>query len=352
MVSYRKGNLLKASAEALVNTVNTVGVMGKGIALQFKESFPENFRLYKQAVEKQEVRSGKMFVYRTNRLDGVKYIINFPTKTVWYRNSKYEYIEEGLKDLVAVIKENNIKSIAIPPLGCGNGGLKWERVKLIMEKYLEPLQDIEIIIFEPDAEVKKILQEQDQKKEVGLTAPRAMLLYALFYYETLGEDASLFVANKLSYLLQRLGEKQMRLKFVAHHYGPYSNQVDHLMYALNGKYLKGLEQRSAKAFDSLDLNYDSFEEINNYIKTELNDEQRHRLNSLISLIEGFQSSLALEVLASVDYLLKDNSSLQEQEILAKIHRWSERKKELVTKKHVSVAFNRLRDYKEVFVQST
>jgi O-acetyl-ADP-ribose deacetylase (regulator of RNase III) len=322
--------------------------MGKGIALQFKESFPENFKLYRQAVEKEEIRPGKMFVYQTNRLDGVRYIINFPTKTDWYRNSKYEYIEDGLKDLVTIIKENNIKSIAIPPLGCGNGKLKWGKIKPIMEKYLDPLQDIEIIIFEPDAEVKKILQEQDQKKEIGLTAPRAMLLYALFYYETLGEDASLFVANKLSYLLQRLGEKQMRLKFMAHHYGPYSNQVDHLMYALNGKYLKGLEQRSAKAFDSLDLNYDSFEEIDKYIKTELTDEQRNRLNSLISLIEGFQSSLALEVLASVDYILKNNPALQEQEVLNKIHEWSTRKKELVTEKHVSVAFKRLRDYKEVF----
>lgn len=120
---YEIGNLLDAKTEALVNTVNTVGVMGKGIALQFKERFPRNFKLYVAECKKEAIVPGKMFVVRETLVHGDKIIVNFPTKTDWKSKSRYIYIEEGLKDLVQVIQNYNIKSIAIPPLGCGNGGL-------------------------------------------------------------------------------------------------------------------------------------------------------------------------------------------------------------------------------------
>ena len=133
---YVTGNMLEADTEALVNTVNTVGVMGKGIAIQFKERFPMNFKIYANACKKGDMQVGKMLVVKENTLDGEKLIINFPTKKEWFRMSQYSYIEDGLKDLVNVIEEYNIKSIAIPPLGFGNGGLKWEKVKPLMDKYL------------------------------------------------------------------------------------------------------------------------------------------------------------------------------------------------------------------------
>ena len=128
MIKYTKGNLLEAPAEALVNTVNTVGVMGKGIALQFKEAFPGNLKAYLKACKEGWLQPGKLLVFREKTLDGEKIIINFPTKTEWYRKSSYAYIEEGLKELAKVIMRERIKSIAIPPLGCGNGGLNWAKV--------------------------------------------------------------------------------------------------------------------------------------------------------------------------------------------------------------------------------
>ena len=140
MIKYTTGNILESKAEALVNTVNTVGVMGKGIALQFKKAFHNNFKAYSEACKRNEISIGKLFVTKDCNLNtGEKYIINFPTKKDWRNPSEYNFIEHGLDDLVHVISKNKIKSIAIPPLGSGNGGLEWERVKKIIESKLKML---------------------------------------------------------------------------------------------------------------------------------------------------------------------------------------------------------------------
>lgn len=344
-MKYLKGNLLESDAQALVNTVNTVGVMGKGIALQFKEAFPENFKVYSAACKKKELQVGKLLVVRESTLEGERIIINFPTKTEWYMKSRYEYIEEGLKELAKVIEENNIESIAIPPLGCGNGGLKWDKVKLMMEKYLGHLDGVNIQVFEPNDAVKEILRKQDTNKEVMLTPARAMILYAMFYYESLGEDSSLFVANKLAYFLKRLGETSLnRLSFKASHYGPYSVQVEHLLHNVNGKYLKGLEQMEVKPFEPLELQYDKMQEISSYVRKELTPEQRSRLSDLIKLIDGFQTALSLEVLASVDFVRKDNPRIDQKTVVETIHKWSDRKQKLFPEKYIQIAVDHLTAY--------
>jgi O-acetyl-ADP-ribose deacetylase (regulator of RNase III) len=342
-MKYIKGNLMNAPVQALVNTVNTVGVMGKGIALQFKESYPENFRLYAAACKRKELKPGKLLVVKEQSLSGEKIIINFPTKTEWFQKSKYEYIEEGLKDLVNVIRQYKIESIAIPPLGCGNGGLKWEKVKSLIEQYLGAINDVEIVIYEPNEEVKELLKKEENKKESKLTPARAMLLYSMFYYESNGEQSSLFVANKLAWFLQRLGEN-LRLKFEASHYGPFSVQVGHVLHYLNGKYLRGLEQNNTKAFETIELNYSTFEEIKRYINHELKPEQLQRLKELTQLIDGFQSALALEVLATVDYLRKEKKTTNENEIISYIKEWSNRKKNLFQDKYIQIANNHLDNY--------
>jgi O-acetyl-ADP-ribose deacetylase (regulator of RNase III) len=119
MITFTQGNLLEARAEALVNTVNTVGVMGKGIALMFKERFAENFHRYATACKTREVRTGKMFITEVHELDGPRWIVNFPTKQHWRDDSRIEWIIEGLQDLRRFLIENKVKSIAIPPLGAG-----------------------------------------------------------------------------------------------------------------------------------------------------------------------------------------------------------------------------------------
>ena len=342
-MEFVKGNLLKSQTEAIVNTVNTVGVMGKGIALQFKERFPQNFRAYAKACKEGLIKTGKMFVFTETELHGNKIIINFPTKEQWFRKSQYSYIEEGLKDLVNVIKDKNIKSISIPPLGCGNGGLKWDKVKFMMEKYLGELDDVDILIYEPNEKIKKILQEENKKKEVNLTPARAMLLYALFKYERYGEYATVFTANKLAYFLQQSGEN-LRLKFEPYTYGPYAQAVDKVLYALNGKYLKGLEQMQAKPFEPLELNYEKFDEIKEYIEQNIKQEQKDRLESLFNVIEGFESTLSLEILSSVHFITKENPTIERNKIVDKIREWNKRKESLITENYVNIAYNHLEDY--------
>ena len=341
-MKYITGNLLEAKTDALVNTVNTVGVMGKGIALQFKERFPINFKIYASECKAKRVEVGKMLVVKDNSLEGEKLIINFPTKTEWFKKSQYNYIEEGLIDLVNVIKEFKIKSIAIPPLGSGNGGLKWSNVKELMNKYLGGIEGVEIIIYEPNDAVKEILQKQDQKV-VELKPGRAMLLYALFEYEKLGEIATVFAANKLAYFIQRSGEN-LRLQFVPFTYGPYAQAIDKVLYHLNNKYLNGLEQMSAKPFEPLKLNYALYTEVQDYVRKNLTPEQHMRLKNVFQLIDGFESSLSLEILSSIDFLLSENPKLNTDELLLKIQSWNARKKELIDKEQIEIALLRLKDY--------
>jgi O-acetyl-ADP-ribose deacetylase (regulator of RNase III) len=340
------GNLLEADTQALVNTVNTVGVMGKGIALQFKEQFPMNFKIYAAACKKGEVKVGKMLVVKENTMKGEKLIINFPTKTEWFKKSQYTYLEEGLKDLVNVIRENNIKSIAVPPLGTGNGGLKWSNVRSLIEQYLGELEGVDILIYEPNDSVKEILRQENERK-VELTPSRAMFLHALFEYEKLGEVASLFAANKLAYFLQRSGEP-LRLQFVPFTYGPYAQAVEKVLYAMNGKYLTGFEQMKAKPFEPLSLNYEKYDEINEFIRKKLDATQLSRLNNLFKIIDGFESSLSLEILASIDFLLSENSQLSNDDLLKKIQEWNSRKKELIKLGHIEIAVRHLNEYKSSF----
>jgi O-acetyl-ADP-ribose deacetylase (regulator of RNase III) len=342
-MNFVKGNILDSDAQALVNTVNTVGVMGKGIALQFKERFPDNFKLYRKACNEGVVQVGKMFVTRDRDLNGEKIIINFPTKKEWYKKSQYTYIDEGLKDLANVIQNMKIRSVAIPPLGCGNGGLNWEKIKELIEKHLGNLVGVELFVFVPNPGVKKILQSQGVKREPKLTPARAMLLFSLFRYEKFGEYASLFVANKLAYFLQLTGEP-LRLKFKSHFFGPYSNEVGKVLYTLNGKYLTGMEQYEAKPFATLSLNYDVYPEIEEYIQKNLNFEQKERLGKLFEVIKGYETALSLEVLSSVDYFRRNRPGLNNEELTRLIQDQSDRKQKIINKEYVDLAVNHLTDY--------
>lgn len=344
MITYTTGNLFLSSAEALVNTVNTVGTMGKGIALQFKDLFPHNFKIYADNCKNGNVNIGKMLVVKDSNPEyGSKLIINFPTKKHWRNPSKYEYISEGLKDLRRVIIDNNIRSIAIPPLGCGNGGLNWEIVKTWIENELSNLADINIFVYQPVTD--KNIRQDIVHKEATLNPMRAMLLYAMFYYETLGEYCSLFVANKLAYLFQILGESSFsRLKFKPHYYGPYCSQVGYILREVNGSYIRGLEQMMPKPFDAIDLQYDKKQEVSNYIRTNLDDNQTQCLKILIKLISGYQSALSLEILASVAFIRYNNPNIGVQQTIAEIQNWSPRKKHLFKDKYIDIVYQHLNSF--------
>ncbi|HMU60023.1 MAG TPA: macro domain-containing protein [Chitinophagaceae bacterium] len=344
MISFKTGDLLQSGAEALVNTVNTVGVMGKGIALQFKEAFPNNNKAYIEACKKKELEPGKMLaVWDENLQLGKKLIINFPTKVHWRYPSKYEYIEKGLVTLKELLKEKAVKSVAIPPLGSGNGGLDWQKVKPMIISALDDLET-EILIFEPNAAIKEILQQQETAKKVELTPARASLLYALFAFESMGEYSSLFAANKLAYFLQRKGQK-LNLDFKPYHYGPYAIGVEKVLQYMNGVYLKGMEQGQAKPFEPLQLNYDKWTEVKDYVNKKLSFEDAQRVKSLVHFLAGFTSELSLEILATVDFILAKNPNYNIDEVMQAIAGWNMRKKELFKREYVASACTYLDKYK-------
>lgn len=325
MIIYKEGNILDAKAEALVNTVNTVGIMGKGIALKFKNEFPENYLKYKQAVDQGEIVTGKVQIVPVHELNGVKYIVNFPTKAHWRFPSKLHWIKDGLRDLHQKVQALKIGSIALPPLGCGNGGLNWDDVKPLIIEALSDL-DINVYVYEPSLAIKEALKKEEKPSaaRLQLTPARAMLLYLLYKYRVLGEFASEFAAEKLSYFLQRFGETQLKLDFKKGLYGPYSGKVRHVLYALNGYYLKGYEQKDAKPFESLELVASKKEEINSFIDKSVSIAEKKRLETVAEFIEGFESPYGLELLATVDFLIH-TASLTDAESIKK-ELWSQRKK--------------------------
>ena len=149
MIEYKTGDILREDAEALVNAVNCVGVMGRGIALQFKRAFPENFKAYATRCRRGEMQPGRVFVFETGRARPPRYIVNFPTKRHWRESSRIEDIESGLASLVAEIRARSIRSVAVPALGSGLGGLHWPAVRRRMQAVLEKLPEVKIVIFEP-----------------------------------------------------------------------------------------------------------------------------------------------------------------------------------------------------------
>ena len=347
LIHFTKGNIVKAETEAIINTVNTVGVMGKGIALQFKSAFPGNAKEYEIEAKNGKIRLGKMFVYETGELLNPKYLINFPTKNHWRYPSKMEYITEGLKDLRKVIIDKGIKSISIPPLGCGNGGLKWTEVKLKIVEALKDLE-IEITIFEPSDIAYREAPIRKNIKLPKLTVVRAMVILLIEQYQILGYEATLLEVQKLVYLLQRIGI-DLKLSFTENHYGPYAEKLIHVLYDLDGYYISGTKAKDAKPFDVIHIIKDKIDEVHKYWAENASTDEKDKLKLAFNLIEGFESPLGMELLATVDFVIKRNKKLLDQEdrIIQKVHSWSSRKAEIMNNKSINVAKDRLSDYKEI-----
>jgi O-acetyl-ADP-ribose deacetylase (regulator of RNase III) len=325
MIKYITGNIFESQSEALVNTVNTVGIMGKGIALQFKNQFLSNYREYIKACKSGALQIGQLLVVEDiSLLYGKKIIINFPTKTDWRKPSEYDYIEKGLIDLVQIIKERKILSIAIPPLGAGNGGLEWFKVKALLEKYLSDLDCI-IAIYEPNAAVKEVLK----KERVGLTPARAMLLAVLYDLVRNGEFVSEFASEKIGYFLQRFGAKYLfKLDYQPNFYGPYSGKIKHVLYYLNGSYISGYSSKEKKPFEELNLMMDAEQDVLAYLsKKEYQNEMQIVLKTQ-QFLTGFYSNFGLELLSTLDFIIQQEQTTELPKIKQKLNEWSNRKTKL------------------------
>jgi O-acetyl-ADP-ribose deacetylase (regulator of RNase III) len=335
MIEFTRGDLLEAKAEALVNTVNTVGVMGKGVALMFKEAFPENFKAYEAACKKKEVKIGRVFVTERNALIGPKWIINFPTKEHWRGNSKLEWIEAGLEDLTRVIVDKKIRSIAIPPLGSGNGGLNWADVRPKIEVALAALTDVSVLIYEPTDEYQNVSKRSGVEK---LTPARALVAELVRQYWILGIECSLLEIQKLAYFLERSIEmlklqNPLDLRFQADKYGPYAPRLSHLLNGLDGSYLHcGKRIGDAGPFDVIWFEDSKRDRVAAYLGSGEAKTFLPALEATAKLIDGFESPLGMELLATVDWLVrKDGIAANRDSIKAALKTWTGGKKSAARK---------------------
>jgi O-acetyl-ADP-ribose deacetylase (regulator of RNase III) len=350
-MKFTQGNLLEAPVEAVVNTVNTVGVMGKGIALMFKERFPENFKAYEAACRAKELQVGRMFVTPGMELGGPRWIINFPTKKEWRHPAKLEWVASGLVALKETILAKGIRSIAIPPLGCGNGGLEWAEVRPLIEATLGDVSDVEVIVYEPTAKYQNVAKKQGVEK---LTPARALIAEAVRRYWVLGIECTLLEVQKLAWFLERsihrLGlQDPLELRFAANRYGPYAHRLTKLLEGLDGSYLHCDKRLAdAGAFDTIWFEDAKRGKLELYLKSAEAQEYVPALEATDALIDGFQSPLGMEALATVDWLLeREKVDPILAAIKAGIRAWpagpehAERKVRLFNDRLLSLALERL-----------
>ena len=347
MIEEGHGNLLTADVEAVVNTVNTVGVMGKGIALQFKRAYPANYAAYRAACQRGEVRLGQVFVVDTAIKGPRRYVINFPTKGHWKSDSRLADIEAGLDDLVRVVTERGITSLAVPALGCGNGGLEWARVRPLIEAASRRIPQVRVVLYAPEG-APAADRMPNATSRPPLNQLRALLLAAIGRYldraclQEVREGISELEIQKLAYFLTVLGSPYP-LQFARGHYGPYAEQLRHVLDRIEGHYLIGLGDHSARVRDLAPINLTpgSREQAESVLEGSSDD--LRRLEELLDLVDGFETPYSLELLATVHYAAQqDPATAQVEELSRRVAAWNLRKARLFTDRHVQVAAQRLR----------
>lgn len=306
MIRFTEGNLLTAPVDALVNTVNTVGVMGKGIALMFRERYPQNYKLYAAACKAKQVQVGRMFVTETGELNGPRWIVNFPTKQHWRSPSRLEWVVDGLQDLRRFLLEQGVRSVAVPPLGAGNGGLDWAAVRPEVERALADLPGVDVWVYEPAARYQNVAKRAGVET---LTPARALIAELVRRYWVLGMECSLLEIQKLAWFMERAVEQlpgvenPLKLQFKPHLYGPYTPRLNFVLNDLDGSYLH-CDKRISDA-DKLDVIW--FDDARrDVLQAYLRSEAKAWLPALEAtarLIDGFESPFGMELLASVDWLL-------------------------------------------------
>jgi O-acetyl-ADP-ribose deacetylase (regulator of RNase III) len=339
MIELTRGDILKADAEALVNTVNCVGVMGRGIALQFRKAFPENFEVYKAACDRGDLQPGRMLVHDLGRLSNPRYVINFPTKRHWKGKSRIEDIEAGLATLVREVRTRGIRSLAIPPLGCGLGGLDWREVRPKIEKEFESLPEVRVLLFEPagtpDPE-KMPKYQQIPEMKVG----RAALIGLVRHYlaAVMDPTVTLLEIHKLMYFMQESGE-DLRLRFQKGPYGPYAENLRHVLNLLEGHFIRGYGDAADRPDKQIELMPGSWEKAEQFLAD--HPRTRARFSRVVQLIEGFETSFGMELLATVHWVASREGAKTAESAVAKTYAWSSRK-HMFSKDQILAAWEALR----------
>jgi len=337
MIELTSGDILKDDSDAIVNTVNCVGVMGRGIALQFKNAWPENFAAYAAACKRDEVQPGRMFIYEVGQLTSPRFIVNFPTKRHWKGKSRMEDIESGLVALVAELRSRGIRSIAIPPLGSGLGGLDWSDVRPVIEAAMQAVPDVRVRIYEPKGapEAEKM---QHSKNVPAMTAGRAALVELMNRYVRglLDPTISLLEVHKLMYFMQEAGQP-LKLNYVKAPYGPYAENLRHVLLAIEGHMVAGYADGGDAPQKPLALVPGAVEEASAFLAA--HDETRARFDRVGHLVEGFETPFGLELLSTVHWIAKhDDAPADADEVVSRIYAWNERKKQF-TPRQIGIALD-------------
>lgn len=332
MITVGKGNLLTSEAEALVNTVNCEGFMGKGIALQFKKAFPDNFLAYQKECRIGNIQPGKVFVFRTNSMINPKYIVNFPTKNCWRGNAKIEYIRDGMISLAKAIENYHISSIAMPPLGCGLGGLQWSDVKPIIVNTLSRFPSLNLILFEPVGTPAASAMPIHTKRP-QMTLSRALFIQLMAQYIQISYRITMLEIQKLAYFLQEAGEP-LKLRYVAHIYGPYAHNLNKVLESMEGHFIAGYGD-SQKHDIEINLLPGAFKEVQPFLNNRT--ESHARLNRVADLIDGFATPYGMELLATVHWVAKHDQVTTDEETISAVQNWSERKCKLFKPEHIIIA---------------
>jgi O-acetyl-ADP-ribose deacetylase (regulator of RNase III) len=325
MIEFRTGDLFADDAEALVNTVNCVGIMGRGVALQFKNAFPDNFKAYEAACNRGAVQPGRMFVFETGQLTNPRYIINFPTKRHWRGKSRIEDIEAGLVALVEEIRVRGIRSIALPPLGSGLGGLDWRDVRKRIENALVPLSDVKVTVYEPGGrgEARTMTRSRDVPT---MTTGRAALVGLVERYlgGLLDPFVTLLEVHKLMYFMQAAGEP-LRLQFQKAPYGPYAENLRHVLRTIEGHLISGYADGGDAPDKQLELVPGAIEDSHSYL--DAHPATRARFDRVADVVRGFETPFGLELLSTVHWVATHGSAKAPADIVAQTYAWGERKKQ-------------------------
>jgi O-acetyl-ADP-ribose deacetylase (regulator of RNase III) len=338
MIEYKSGNILEATAEALVNTVNCVGVMGRGIALQFRNAYPDNYRAYKAACDRKEVVPGRMFAFDLNRFENPKLIINFPTKRHWKGKSRIEDIESGLQDLVRALREYEVKSVAIPPLGCGLGGLEWREVRPMIESALAELPDLRAILFPPEGAPKAgemVIRTHAPKMTLGRAALLALM--GRYLRSLMDDSISLLEVHKLLYFLQEAGQP-LNLRYSKGTYGPYAENLRHVLKDMEGHYTIGFGDGADTPDKQIEAKGDSIEAGEAFLARDRATQSRFQ--RVADLISGFETPFGMELLATVHWVVSRENARTVAEGVRLTHAWGARKA-MLTVEHIGIAWDRL-----------
>ncbi|MEJ7809339.1 MAG: macro domain-containing protein [Gemmatimonadaceae bacterium] len=323
MMEFTRGDLLAADTEAIVNTVNCVGVMGRGIALQMKNAFPANFREYAAACRRGEVEPGRMLVHETGDLTGPRYIINFPTKRHWRGRSRLADIESGLDALVAEVRRLGIHSIALPPLGCGLGGLDWADVRPLIERAFAPLPDVRVVVFEPSG-APEAGRLPKSGKVPAMTAGRAAVVGLMDRYLAglMDPFVSLLEVHKLSYFMQEAGEP-LRLQYVKGSYGPYAENLRQVLTRIEGHLISGYADGGDRPDKQLELVPGAVRDAAKFLAD--HPATRSRFDRVAELVDGFETPFGLELLSTVHWAATREGAATADRAAEAVYRWSERK---------------------------